>query len=101
MDLDFALSFRGASGKSYTFRLYEIPQNPPGPIQAVYCYIEKIDQHDILYMDQTSSELKDFDEYRNKANCIGIHEEYGEEKRLKILEDIKEPPKYNISIIKK
>ena len=94
------LTLTGASGTKYTFNVYPYDTEFKA-IGAVY-YIskrtEKTDgsgSHAEIYIGETGDLSERFDNHhkepcfkKHNANCISIHQESNEDKRLKIEEDL-------------
>lgn len=94
------LTLTGASGTKYAFNVYLYGTNF-NAVGAVYCISKRTEKtdgtgsHTKIYIGETGDMSERFDNHhkefcfkRHNANCISIHREDNEDKRLNIEEDL-------------
>ena len=89
----------GKSGKKYKFLVYALGTEFK-PVGAVYAITKRVPNraggsHTVIYIGQTADLSERFDDHhkatcftRNGANCIGVHQEASEARRLAIEKDL-------------
>lgn len=92
-------NWKGSSGASYSFQIYPIETNFKA-LGAVYIFTKRTvangnGSHDFIYIGQTEDLSTRFDNHhkaacitKNGANCISVHLNSNESKRLEIETDL-------------
>ena len=93
------IEFTGASGKNYTFQIYDFQTNF-NAVPAVYVVTRRqkengVYSHTVLYVGQTDNLFERFENHHkancfrnNYANAICVRVEYNEQVRLNIESDL-------------